>query len=205
MNFLLDPNVAYFLLLVGFLLAILSLFAPGTGILEVGAVLIMVLAGYGVINLPLNLWALALLILGVFPFILAVRQSRKLVFLAVSIAALVIGSVFLFRGEDRLMAVDPALAVPLSTLAVGFLWFIARKSLDAIARRPDHSLERLDGMIGSAESDVFLEGTVSAGGEHWSARSRNFIPAGSRIRVVGREGLVLIVESVDPTVSNPYS
>ncbi len=197
MNFLLDPNVAYFLLVSGFLLAVLALFAPGTGILEIGAVLILVMAGYGAINLPLNLWALVILILGVFPFILAVRQSRRLIFLAISIAALVIGSVFLFRSsEGRFMAVDPILAVPMSALAVGFLWFIARKSLEAIARTPNHSLGRLKGMTGTAESDIFLEGTVSAGGEQWSARSENFIPAGSRVRVVGREGLVLIVEAV---------
>lgn len=196
MEFLLDPNVAYFLLVSGFLLAILALFAPGTGFLEVGAVLILVMAGYGIINLPLNLWALVILILGVFPFILALRQSRKLAYLAVSIVALVVGSVFLFRTEERLMAVNPVLAVPVSVLAVGFLWLIARKSLDAIARTPDHSLGRLQGMLGTAESDVFMEGTVSAGGEQWSARSENFIPAGARIRVVGREGLILIVEAV---------
>jgi len=196
MDFLLDPNVAYFLLVTGFLLAILALFAPGTGILEVGAVLILVLAGYGVINLPLNLWALVILILGVFPFILALRQSRRLVFLAISIAALVIGSVFLFRSEERIMAVDPLLAAPVSALAVGFLWFIARKGLEAIARRPDHSLERLSGLVGTAESDIFLEGSVSVGGEQWSARSEEFIPAGSRVRVIGRQGLVLIVEAV---------
>lgn len=196
MEFLLDPNVAYFLLVSGFLLAILALFAPGTGFLEVGAVLILVMAGYGIINLPLNLWALVILILGVFPFILALRQSRKLAYLAVSIVALVVGSVFLFRTEERLMAVNPVLAVPVSVLAVGFLWLIARKSLDAIARTPDHSLGRLHGMLGTAESDVFMEGTVSAGGEQWSARSENFIPAGSRVRVIGREGLILIVEAV---------
>lgn len=196
MDFLLDPNVAYFLLVTGFLLAILALFAPGTGLLELGAVLILALAGYGVINLPLNVWALVILILGVFPFILALRQSRRLTFLAISISALVIGSVFLFRSEESFMAVDPLLAAPVSALAVGFLWFIARKGLEAIARRPDHSLERLNGMVGTAESDVFLEGAVSVGGEQWSARSDDFIPAGSQVRVIGRQGLVLIVEAV---------
>ena len=37
MEFLLDPNVAYLLLVVGTVLAIMALFAPGTGVLEVGA------------------------------------------------------------------------------------------------------------------------------------------------------------------------
>lgn len=196
MAFLLDPNVAYFLLVTGFLLAILALFAPGTGLLEIGAVALLVLASYGVAHLPLNLWALAILILGVFPFILAVRQSRKLIFLAAAIIALVVGSMFLFRTETGSMAVDPVLAIPVSALAVGFLWFIARKGLEAIGQTPSHSLGRLNGMVGVAESDIFMEGTVSAGGEQWSARSEKFIPAGSRVRVIGREGLVLIVEAL---------
>ncbi|MCC6147800.1 MAG: hypothetical protein IT308_09555 [Anaerolineaceae bacterium] len=195
MDFLLNPNVAYFLLVSGFLLAMLALLAPGTGFVEVAAVFLLAMAGYGVFNLPLNLWALVILILGVFPFILAVRQSRRLIFLAVSMAALVVGSVFLFRSEDEVMAVDPLLAVTVSILVVGFLWLIVRKALEAIARVPDHSLERLTGMTGMAESDVFREGTVSVGGEQWSARSETFIPAGSQVRVVGREGLVVIVEA----------
>lgn len=195
-NFLLDPNVAYFLLVTGFMLAILALFAPGTGFLELGAVAILILSGYGMINLPLNIWALAILILGVFPFILALRQSRKLVFLAFSMVALIVGSIFLFRGEDRLMAVNPVLATPVSALAAGFLWFIAHKGLEASARRPDHSLERFQGLVGIADSDVFMEGTVYVGGEQWTARSKEFIAAGSQVRVIGREGLVLIVEAV---------
>ena len=196
MDFLINPNVAYFLLVMGLLLAVLALFSPGTGFIEVGALMILVMAGYGMVNLPINLWALVILILGVFPFILAVRQSRKLIYLAVSIVALIVGSVFLFQSEGNIMAVDPVLAIPVSILVAVFLWFIARKSLDAIFRRPDHSLDRLNGLIGTAESDIFLEGTVLAGGEQWSARSKDFIPAGSRVRVIGREGLVLIVEAV---------
>ena len=37
MDFLLDPNVAYLLLLGGLMLAMMALVTPGTGIFEIGA------------------------------------------------------------------------------------------------------------------------------------------------------------------------
>ena len=51
MNLLFDPNVAYLLLVIGLIVAILALFAPGTGVLEVGAIFMLFLAGYGIFNL----------------------------------------------------------------------------------------------------------------------------------------------------------
>src|SRR4030065_2623333 len=96
---LLNPNVAYLLLVSGFMLAILALLSPGTGLLEVGSLFVLVLAGWGIYNSEINLWALGLLLLGVFPFLLAVRKSGQMWLLAISVLALVVGSAFLFRGE----------------------------------------------------------------------------------------------------------
>jgi membrane-bound ClpP family serine protease len=50
------------------------------------------------------------------------------------------------------------------------------------------------GQVGEARTKVNDEGSVLVAGELWSARSASPIPAGSTIRVVGREGFVLIVE-----------
>src|SRR3972149_8430146 len=96
---LLNPNVAYLLLVGGALLAILALLNPGTGLLEVAALILLVLAGWGIYSLPINLGAFGLLLLGVLPFLFAFRRSGRMVYLGVSIAALVVGSIFLFQGE----------------------------------------------------------------------------------------------------------
>ena len=37
MEFLINPNISYVLLILGFVTAILALFSPGTGVLELGA------------------------------------------------------------------------------------------------------------------------------------------------------------------------
>jgi membrane-bound ClpP family serine protease len=196
MSFLMDPNVAYVLLVTGLVLAVLALFSPGTGFLEITALAAIALAGYSILQLPVNFWALLILLLGVVPFILAVRRRSPLqwVYLLVGIAALVIGTVFAFRRENGTPAIDPILAVVMSVVAVAILWLIGRKGLEVISQTPSHNLDRLIGMSGEALTDIQRSGSVYLGGENWSARSKDPIPARSIVRVTGREGLVLLVE-----------
>ena len=179
------------------MLAIMALLAPGTGVLEVSAVIGLILAGYVAAQLPVNFWALGVLLLGVVPFLLALRKSRQLVFLGISILALVVGSVFLFHGVGLRPAVNPVLALIVSSLSAGYLWIAARKILETEFVRPSHDLTSLIGVVGEAKTDIKNEGSVQILGELWSARSKQFIPEGSSIRVIGREGFVLEVEPAE--------
>jgi membrane-bound serine protease (ClpP class) len=196
MNFLLDPNVAYLILVIGMFLAILALVSPGTGLLEVGALILIVMAGYSIYNLPINLWALIVLVLGVFPFLVAVRKSGRWVFLLISLVAMAVGSIFLFRNESGGPAVSPVLAIVTVAITTSLLWILVRKGIEAMRLKPEHQI-KLEGQIGEAKTDVFNEGTVYAGGENWSATSKRLIPAGSRVRVIHRDGFVLEVEEIE--------
>lgn len=196
MNFLLDPNVAYFLLVFGFLFAVLALFTPGTGILEIGAIFALLLAGYSMLTLPINIWALGILILGVFPFLIALKRSHQYWYLVLSIAALVVGTVFMFRTTEGKAAIDPLLAVIVSSVVILILWIIGRRGIEASLQQPVHDLDRLLGMTGLAGTDIHHEGSLLVGGEEWTAQSKNLIPAGTEVRVVSRSGLVLQVEPV---------
>jgi len=42
-------------------------------------------------------------------------------------------------------------------------------------------------------------GLVRVRGELWSARSDRAVGAGSPVRVVGREGFILVIENIDPS------
>ncbi len=196
MNFLLDPNVAYFLLVFGFLFAVLALFTPGTGILEIGAIFALLLAGYSMLALPINIWALGILILGVFPFLIALKRSHQYWYLVLTIAALVVGTVFMFRTEDGKAAIDPLLAVVVSSVVILVLWVIGRRGIEAISQQPVHDLDRLLGLTGMAGTDIHHEGSLLIGGEEWTAQSKTPIPAGTEVRVVSRAGLVLQVEPI---------
>ena len=197
MDFLLDPNIAYLFLLGGVLMAMLALATPGTGFLEVGAFFCLVLAGYAVYNLSFNWWALILITLSIVPFVYAIRKPKRELFLSLSILLLVAGSVFMFPRAEGQAGVNPLVAVVASVLVASFLWIAIRKSIEAAYTRPLHDLEGLVGQIGEARTIVHDDGSVQVGGELWSARSENSIPAGSPIRVVRRDGFVVVVEKVN--------
>lgn len=194
MNPLLDPNFAYLFLVTGVLLTLLAIVAPGTGMLEIGALFCLALAGYGVYYLKINLWAPILLVLSIIPFVYAIRGKRREVFLILSILGVVVGSVFLFTTEDGKLTVNPILAIITSVLTGGFLWLVVNKTLQAHLSRPRHDLSTLLGQIGEAKTRIQEEGSVQAAGELWTARSEKAIPVGSRVRIIGKDGFVLIVE-----------
>lgn len=197
MNPLMDPNVAYVLLVIGLVLGILSLFSPGTGLLEIGALFAIVLAGIGALNLNINPWALVLIFGGGVPFYLALRRSRHWLFLVLTIAAVIAGSVLLFETADGKPAVNFWLALVTSLIVIPILWVVGRKGIEAIGRSVDFDLSRLIMAAGEARTDVHKDGTVYLMGEEWSAWSEEEIPAGSKVRVLRREGLLLQVERVD--------
>jgi len=196
MNFLLDPNVAYLILVVGLILGMLALFTPGTGILEIGALFAVFLAGYAVYSLPINNWALILLLVGVVPFFFAVRKFKQWYWLLPAIASAVVGSVFLFRAEAGSPAINPIFAIIVSVVSILLMWLIGIKSIEALRLDPAQDLGDLIDKVGEARTDILLEGTVYVDSEEWTARSEKRIPAGSQVKVTGREGLVLIVEQI---------
>lgn len=197
MDFLLNPNVAYVILLAGVVLAFFSASTPGTGVGEIAALFCFVLAGYAAYNLSIHWWALVLLALSIPPFVMAVRNpTRWLVFLALNVLLLVAGSIFLFAPEDRLISVNPLLALSTSGVVSVVMWYVLRQFIAVTTRRPVHDLDALVGEVGTAASAVFKEGSVQVHGELWSARSQVNIPSGSAVRVIAREGFVLVVEKI---------
>lgn len=194
MDFLLNPNIAYLILLGAVLLAMMALASPGTGLLEVGAFFCIALSGYAIYNLSFNWWALIILGLGIVPFIYAIQKPKRELYLALSILLLIVGSVFVFPRTEEQPMVNPLVAILGSGSVAVFLWFAVRKSIEAASMRPSHRLGDLVGQIGEARTKIGDEGSVQVDGELWSARSEKPIPAGSSIRVVRREGFILIVE-----------
>jgi len=196
-EFLLNPNLVYLFIVGGISLAFMAILAPGTGILEIMALFVMILAGWGVFNLPINYWALILLVIGVFPPVIALRRTKQNYYLWISVGSLVIGSAYLLKGNAWYrLAVSPGLAIAVSVFIGGLFWIITKKTLEADAAPPSHDLSVLIGAIGEAKSDIHQEGSVQVNKELWTARSDEPIKIGSQVRVVGREGFILVVEKV---------
>lgn len=197
MEFLLNPNTAYVLLVVGFVLSLLAIITPGTGMLEVGAFFCLALVAYAAFNIGFNLWALIVLLLSLVPFVYATRKPKRGLWLGISIAALLISSLYLFNNGGWLPAVNPILAVFVSAMAGGFIWITVSKTMKAFLARPVHDLGTLIGQIGETRTKVHENGSAQVAGELWSVRSEKEIPAGKPVRVVGREGFILLVEKAE--------
>lgn len=198
MEFLLDANVSYVLLVIGMMFVLMGLLTPGTGLFEISALFALVLAGYGAYNLGFNAWALVPLSLAVVPFLYAIRlKAWRIPLLAATIVLAMGGSILLFPGEDgNLVGVNPLLAGFVSLVASGILWLFVERTFAAMMLPTAHGAHQLIGKIGEARTDIQDEGSVQVSSELWSARSSTPIPSGSKVRVVDKEGLVLIVEQV---------
>ncbi|PWH11906.1 MAG: hypothetical protein DDG60_15740 [Anaerolineae bacterium] len=198
MEFLVDANVAYVLLVVGMIVTLMALLTPGTGLFELSALFAFFLAGYAAYYLGINPWALVPLALAVVPFLYAVRFVKwRIPLLLLTIGLVIVGSVLLFPGPDgSLIGVNPLLAGVVSLAASGILWLFVERTFSAMLAPAAHGQHHLLGKIGEARTDVQEEGSVQVNSELWSARSSALIPAGSKVRIVGVEGLVLIVEKI---------
>jgi len=178
------------------LLAVRAFITPGTWLIEISSFFCVALAGYAIYHLSFNWWALVLVGLSIVPFVYAIQKPKRELSLALAILLLVVGSVFIFPRTANQGFVNPLVAIAASALVTVFLWIAVRKSVEAAGMRPSHDLTGLVGQTGEARTKVSDEGSVLVAGEMWSARSDRPIPAGSPIRVLRRDGFVLIVEKI---------
>jgi membrane-bound serine protease (ClpP class) len=194
MDILLNPNVAYITCVLALMAILAAIVAPGTGLIEITALLLIGVSAYLVYNIGMNLWALIVLLLSVVPFVIAIRSKNSLPYLIASIIMIIGGSLFLFTGTGLKPLVDPLLVIGVSALVATFVWFAAKKSIQAQKAKIIHDIDALVGETGETRTTIHQEGSILIGSELWSARSQQPIPSGQRVRVVKRDGFILEVE-----------
>jgi membrane-bound serine protease (ClpP class) len=187
-------NLAYLLVLAAVWTTLLAAIMPGTGAFEVIAGGCIFLAMIAVFTLPVNLWALLLILAGLIAFGLELRRPMGGLFLVISILLFAAGSIFLFRGpQGELAGVAWWLAAIGSLATALFFWLAFSKYIQGHHEAKDYGVDRVIGMVGEAKTEVFQGGSVQVASALWSARSDERIPVGSRVRVLSRDGLTLKV------------
>jgi len=196
MEVFINPNIAYLLIVAAFLILLVAIIVPGTGVPELGFVVCLIAAGYLAYQLDINLWAVAILTLSVLPFWIALRSKImwRIPLLVVTISLLIGGSVFLFTDATGWPLVNPILAVIVSVVGGGLIWFIAERSAAVMKQNIISNVDALIGKAGEARTSIHNEGTVQVDGELWSARSEKPITTKSSVRIIRRDGLILTVE-----------
>jgi membrane-bound serine protease (ClpP class) len=190
-----SPWIAYFLFVVGLALIIFEFFTAGVGIAGIVGAVALVGGCFGFSHLPVEGWAVALLLLGMLGMAIDVQSGGLGAWTFIGTAALVAGSIWLYGGSSRL---DPKWWV--LVLVIGGTVLFMLSGMTAIIRSrfstPTIGREELVGELGSAEADVAPDGVVRVRDALWRARTNRATPiaAGATIRVVSVEGIVLEVE-----------
>jgi membrane-bound serine protease (ClpP class) len=203
-----DPNVAFILLTLGFYGLLFELQSPNfvTGIL--GAIaLILAFVGFG--SLPLNVAGVLLIGLAVVLFILEFTVTSHGLLAVGGLICFVLGAFTLYTAPGTPTAPDVTVAAPLVVgMAILTAAYVALVLFTVVrTRRRGDAFAGLFSAGGTsivpAGSEAVVKtalaplGVVYAAGEEWTARSETGagIDPGSHVRVVGQEGLTLIVDA----------
>lgn len=191
-----DPNLAYLLLILGFYGILFELASPGIGFGGIGGAISLILALYALNAIGVNYAGLALVALAFALFAVDLFVPTHGALTAGGILSLLLGSLLLVDTEGGL-AVSLLVILPV-TVATALLASLALRAGLRAQRRPVVTGgEGLRGETGLARTDLDPEGMVAVHGELWQAEAAAApIPAGARVRVVGREGLKLKVERI---------
>jgi membrane-bound serine protease (ClpP class) len=207
LHLLSDPNVAFILLTIGFYGLLFELQGPNfvTGIL--GAIaLILAFIGFG--SLPLNVGGLLLIGLAVLLFVLEFTVTSHGLLTVGGLVCFVLGAFALYTAPGSPTAPDVTVAAPLvvamALMTAAFMVLclfvivrVRRRGLAYAGAFGAGGSSRVPaGSEGIARTSLSPLGVVYTAGEEWTARSSSgaAIPSGADVRVVGQDGLTLIVE-----------
>ena len=204
-----DPNIAFILFTLGFYGLLFELQSPNfvTGILG-GIAIILAFIGFG--SLPLNIAGLLLIGLGIILFILEFTVTSHGLLTIGGIVCFVLGAAALYTEPGTPTAPDVSVALPVlitmtllssvTAIAIAFVAIRTRRMRTAQgligAGLPQNA-------VGEVRRPLTPIGSVYAGGEEWTARSADERPLqrGTSVRVIKTDGLTLVVEPSEGSVS----
>jgi membrane-bound serine protease (ClpP class) len=194
LTWIMDPNVAFILIVLGMLAVYAEFNHPGAilpGVVGLIAILLSILA----LNLLPTRFAALLLIIAAFAlFALEAKFVSYGVLGTGGVLCLIFGGLLLVDGPIPEMRVHLLTAlvvsVPLGLIAVFLMSLVLRAHKNPVVT----GTHAMIGEIGVARTAVDGGGKVFVHGELWNAMAKNTIPEGARVRVRDVEGLRVLVE-----------
>ncbi|ACS81877.1 protein of unknown function DUF107 [Maridesulfovibrio salexigens DSM 2638] len=193
LSWLLDPQIAYFLLLGGILGLFFELTHPGVILPGVIGAFCLVTGLYAMSVLPTNAAGLLLLLLGAVLFLLEVFIVSYGLLSLGAVISLFVGSLVLFREGTPGIPLGTILGTVFTFAAfIGVIVYLVAKA------QISKSGVGMDSMIGLEGEVLELKGEimkVRVRGEIWNAETidKTFFNPGTMIKVVEARGLTLII------------
>ncbi|MGC9140813.1 MAG: NfeD family protein [Caldimicrobium sp.] len=192
-----NPNLVYFLLMLGLLGLYFELSHPGAIFPGVFGAICLILAFLGLSIIPMNYAGLALIFLAGLLFFLETQVSSHGLLTLGGIISLLLGSLLLFGNNPPSLKISlPFLISVVLTFATlfGGITYLAVKTLK---KKPVSGKEGLIGKKGKALTNITKEGgKIFVEGEIWQAVSEEEIPEGSQVKIVEKEGFILKVKKL---------
>jgi membrane-bound serine protease (ClpP class) len=196
------PQIAYLLMTLGIVGLTVELWNPGAIFPGVAGGLALLLAFFAFQIVPVDTAGVLLIIVGLALLILELKVPSFGVLGVGGTIALVLGSVMATRRVPGL-SVSLATIVPASIVLAVAVLALGRLGLKAQRQPPQTGVESLIGESGRARTMLApgTAGQIDIRGEIWRAVSREPLRPGSPVRVVGVDGLTLLVGPPDETTS----
>ncbi len=190
-----NPLVQSLLMWAAMWLILIDIFHP-TFVMSVIAIALLAVALWGAGVIHTHPLAITLIALGS-ALTLVELKKPGLGFEVVGVLLVMAGVLFAYQLEPFMVVRGFEVAIMIVALAGGaILGYYLYAMRAALKRRPRmHEPERLIGRLAIAKTDIIpgKPGVVLAEAEEWTATSDELIPAGSKVRIISVEGLVLKV------------
>lgn len=191
----LAPEATFFFLIAGLTVAAFEFYAVGPGVAAAVATASLLMAGYGLVNLPLRWWGLVLVLLGMWLFNVDYQRGRFRVLSTLGALALLIGGFTFADGSPQVVPNTWGVV-----FAVVGIWLFYQFAMPTVARArfstPTIGREHMIGRSGVAGSGFDPDGEAIVDEARWSATAHREagIEQGDEIVVVGIDGLFLEVD-----------
>jgi membrane-bound serine protease (ClpP class) len=190
-----DPNIAFILMLVGVYGLIIEFFNPGAVLPGLIGAISLLVALYALAFVPINYAGAALVIVGIGLMIAEVHIGAFGALGVGGIVAFVIGALMMFPAHAPGLTLSTGVIVGATAGSAALLLGALTALVRARWRPVVTGGEALIGAEGEAVSWDGDEGRVRVEGEIWRARAGSPLKAGTRVKVLRRDGLVLLVQS----------
>jgi membrane-bound serine protease (ClpP class) len=189
-----DPNVAFMLMLVGVYGLLFEFLNPGAVAPGLIGGLSLLVALYALNLLPINYAGAALVLLGI-GLMVAEAHIGSLGLIGIAGAvAFVIGAIMMFPSEAPGLTLSRPLLAGTAVASVAFFLLVLGMLLRSRHRPVVTGAEALLGAEGETLFWQGTEGRVRVHSEVWRARAAGELQPGARVKVIAREGLVVVVE-----------
>ena len=197
LELLVNPNTVFLLFTLGLILLGLELFHPGMILPGALGAVFVVIALFGLAQIPINVAGLLLILLAFGLFVAEAFIVSHGALAAGGIVALVFGGLLLFDTDSEAYDISVPIVILTAALLGGGFVFIISKAVQARHRAVHTGIEEMLGAHGVVRSPLDPLGHVFVRGALWRARSEQPVTVGQKVVVDDVEGLTLTV-SPDP-------